>query len=189
MESDHMASGSFWSEAFIRQLDSKGVRDAFAADQIRMKIALLIRDLREKRGWSQAELGRRLGKPQSVISRIEDPDYGKLTLQTLFEVAGAFDLPVMIDLPEWEDWFLQMWDIPAAPPTRLGFSAERLVEHMNRRLAALSAFFVQPKEQTEESSVRSHNPASPSAAPAALAEAVWLQALNKSQHADSRVPA
>lgn len=46
---------------------------------------------RRARGWTQAELGRRLGLPQSQISRLErHPD--RTTIRTLKRVAKALDV-------------------------------------------------------------------------------------------------
>ena len=125
-----MPYGSPWSEKFVRQLSDKAVRSEFVADQIRARIALLIRSLREQpdRNWTQAELGERAGKPQNVISRFEDPNYGKMSLQSLFDLAAAFDLPVWIDMPEWKDWFALISDVPNQETHRSSFDLDKLAE-------------------------------------------------------------
>jgi transcriptional regulator with XRE-family HTH domain len=127
------------SPTLLHELEDDERRDSFVADHVRVRLALLIRSLREQNGWSQADLGRRLGKPQSVISRLENPDYGRVSLQTLFEVATAFKLPVYIDLPNWDEWFRLMEDISSRNLQRRGFDAQLL--------ASLATSPLQPDEQ------------------------------------------
>lgn len=83
---------STWSKGFVDQLKDPAFRHAYMADQVRLFIALQVRALREQqgRGWSQRELGEKMGKAQSAVARLEDPDYGRLTLQSLLELAAAF---------------------------------------------------------------------------------------------------
>lgn len=101
---------SSWTRDFVGQLSDREFRHAYMTDQVRTHIALAIRILREQNGWSQTELGKRCDKPQSWISKLEDPEYGKVSLQTLFEIAEVFDLPLLVQFPEWSDWLRRMKD-------------------------------------------------------------------------------
>jgi hypothetical protein len=133
IEQEPQTSGSPWSEQFVSEdLSDKEFRDEFVADQIRLRIATLIRALREQpdRDWSQTELGKRMGKLQSVVSRLEDPDYGKWSLQTLLEVARAFDLPLWVDFPEWDEWLRLINDVPNSTTRRQSFNAEVLCQSL-----------------------------------------------------------
>ena len=66
------------------------------AEHVRRGIAYQIRAMRDQVGWSQGKFAGELKKPQSVVSRLEDPGYGKVTVQTLLEVAKAFDVALQI---------------------------------------------------------------------------------------------
>lgn len=94
----------------IEKLKDKEYRDAFAVEHIDTGIPFQIRALREQkdREWTQKELGVHTGMAQETISRIEDPNYGKLTLKTLKRLASAFDVALMVrfvpfsKLVDWE---------------------------------------------------------------------------------------
>src|SRR3989304_923749 len=53
---------------------------------------------REKTGISQAELARRVGTKQSVISRLERGAFSKATLETIKKMADALDMRLEIKL-------------------------------------------------------------------------------------------
>ena len=77
------------------KLKNKEYRDAYIAETLKTALAAQIMAMRAKRGWTQAELARRVGTTQNVISRLEDPDYGKFNLQTLLDIAAAFDVALL----------------------------------------------------------------------------------------------
>jgi hypothetical protein len=95
---DVVRSGSPWSSELVRELSDKEFRHEYMMDQVRSRIAFQIRALREQRQLNQGDLAKLSGKTQSVISRLEDPDYGKLSLQSCLEIAVAFDLPLLARL-------------------------------------------------------------------------------------------
>jgi hypothetical protein len=72
----------------------KEYRDSYVSSHTRQFLA---RQMREFRGdQSQTEFGAVIEKQQTVISRLEDPNYGKWTAQTLFEIASKLDVAVFI---------------------------------------------------------------------------------------------
>lgn len=99
------------SSKFADELNEKEMRDAYVQAQTRVKLAHQIRSLRTQRKWSQGELGERLGKPQSNVSRLEDADVGKYTLSTLLELASAFDVAVKVEFASYPDFLESTADL------------------------------------------------------------------------------
>ncbi|MBH9807673.1 helix-turn-helix domain-containing protein, partial [Clostridioides difficile] len=65
----------------------KAYRDGYLETRVRNGVAAQVRALREKLGLSQTEFGKLIGKPQTVVSRLEDPDYGRVSIRSLLDVA------------------------------------------------------------------------------------------------------
>jgi transcriptional regulator with XRE-family HTH domain len=99
------------TKKLLEKLRRKSYREAYVGENVRTAIAYQIRALREQRGWSQKKLAEILGKPQSVLSRIEDPDYGKLSVQTLLEVARAFDVALLIQYVDFGEFIERTRDV------------------------------------------------------------------------------
>jgi transcriptional regulator with XRE-family HTH domain len=85
-----------FGEAIQDELQNKEFRQSYVEENLRRGLAYQIRAIREARGWSQAKLGHETRKPQSNVSRWEDPTYGKFSLQTLVEIAAAFDVALIV---------------------------------------------------------------------------------------------
>lgn len=71
-------------------------RDAYVFEHLKTGIAYQIRAMRDEREWLQSDLGERAKKPRTVITRLEDPNYGQFSLQTLREIAAAFDVALLV---------------------------------------------------------------------------------------------
>jgi transcriptional regulator with XRE-family HTH domain len=77
-------------------LNSQDFRDAYVFEHLKTGIAYQSRAMRDECGWTQSKLGEEAGKPRNVITRIEDPNYGQLSLQTLREIASAFHVALLV---------------------------------------------------------------------------------------------
>lgn len=76
--------------------NSSEERDAYVQAEVATALAHQIRAIRLQRGWSQAQLAQRMGTKQHVVSRLEDPGYGRCSLQTLFLLSRAFDTGLQV---------------------------------------------------------------------------------------------
>jgi len=68
-------------------------------ERANLDIARKIYELRRRARLSQAELARRVGTTQSVISRLEDADYDGHSLAMLRRIAAALERRVEIRFP------------------------------------------------------------------------------------------
>lgn len=83
-------------QQIVSKLADKEYRDIFVSEQIDTGLAFQIRGLREQRGWSQSELGKRTGMAQSRISVMEDANYSRFSLNTLKRLASALDVALVV---------------------------------------------------------------------------------------------
>lgn len=97
-------------EAIKKRLLNKKHREAFVSATVDQTIPFQIKSMRlsEERNWTQQELAKRAGMKQERISVCENPNYGRFSLQTLKQIASAFDVALVVrfapfsELTEWE---------------------------------------------------------------------------------------
>jgi ribosome-binding protein aMBF1 (putative translation factor) len=72
-----------------RARKSAGYRKVFDRTLQQIDLALLVREMRENAGLTQAELARKVGTTQSAIARLEDAEYAGHSLSVLERIAAA----------------------------------------------------------------------------------------------------
>jgi len=98
-------------EKLLAELKDPNYRRGFVEGHAKDTIAFQLRMLRKARGWEQREVAEGLGNPklQPMISRYENPDYGRYSISTLLDLASVFDVALIVrfapfsELLEW-DW-------------------------------------------------------------------------------------
>jgi transcriptional regulator with XRE-family HTH domain len=104
---------------------SKDYRHAFVEETIRTGLAAQIKAMREQRegGMTQKRFAEILGKSQSWVARLEDPNAAAPTLSTLLQVARAFDVDLEVRFAPFSELVYWVSGMPRWVP---GLSSETL---------------------------------------------------------------
>lgn len=129
------------------ELENKEFRDAYVAENARRGLAYQVTALREARGWSRAEFARQANKPQSNISRWEDPTYGKFSVSTLIEIASIFDVALSVKFVSFGDLLTSVSSLRPEKLAALSYEAERQRAGQNPVGASALAAFAAPPQQ------------------------------------------
>lgn len=102
--------------------ESKEFREAYLWSYLKRHIPFQVRTMRTERDWNQGKAAEALGKGQSSISRYESPDYGKVTLKSLLEIAKGFDVGLLVKFVPYSRLLAEYDDVSfdalrAASPT------------------------------------------------------------------------
>ncbi|WP_338688966.1 helix-turn-helix domain-containing protein [Bradyrhizobium sp. 26S5] len=91
----------------LKHFADKKYRDGYLQSRVRGYIAYQMQALREKFGLTQAAFAELTGKKQSTISRLENREYGKVSVQTLLDVACAADVALVVKFVPYSDFLDQ----------------------------------------------------------------------------------
>jgi len=91
------------------------------------------RALRKSMGLTQKEMAEKIGKPQSVVSRLENDEYGKVSVQTLLDVAQAVDVALLVQFVSYPDFLERMRD--KSPAGMVPENISESTARMNRAIA------------------------------------------------------
>lgn len=97
-------------ERLVSNLENPEYRRAFVEGHATDTIAFQLRAMRKEEGWDQRDVAEKLGNRslQPMVSRYENPDYGKYSISTLLELSAVFDVALAVrfvpfsELVEWD---------------------------------------------------------------------------------------
>jgi transcriptional regulator with XRE-family HTH domain len=138
----------------LRRLLNKEYRDGYLQTHVRSGIAYQIRSLREKTGLSQAQFADATGKKQSTISRLEDTDYGRVSVQTLLDIASALNVALLVRFVDFPQFLKTTEDMSpqALAPDDVFESKAKDVAEQHVLLSRL--FSISSASQAQESDVQ-----------------------------------
>jgi transcriptional regulator with XRE-family HTH domain len=103
-------------ERLLEELRSSEYRRGFVEGHAKDTIAFQLRMLRKAKGWEQRDVAEELGNPklQPMISRYENPDYGRYSITTLLELASVFDVALVVRFAPFSELLKWDWSSDAA---------------------------------------------------------------------------
>src|SRR6478609_11439616 len=90
-----MSQRSDWQELRSRRMAEPGAAEAYDAARLAFELGRSVRELRERRGWSQTQLAKASGMTQSAVARFEAGGTVP-TLPVLERLAVALDVSLKV---------------------------------------------------------------------------------------------
>lgn len=91
----------------LKKLGKKSYRDGYLETSVRGRIALQLRAIRKGLGLTQKQMSEKLEKPQSTIARLENMEYGKVTIQTLLDIGKKLDIALFVGYVSYPEFIRQ----------------------------------------------------------------------------------
>jgi transcriptional regulator with XRE-family HTH domain len=109
----------------LEKLRRPRYRNAYVKAHLSQGLAFQIRALRRSRGLTQGQLakGLELGG-QSAVARLEDPSYGRMSLQTLLKVGEFFDVALVTKFVPYSRFLREVEDVSEEALTVESFEEE-----------------------------------------------------------------
>ena len=85
------------------KLENKEYREGYVEGQFDIEVPFQIRALRRAREWTQADLAKHSGIPESQIAELEDPDSGPPPVQILHKLCAAFDVGLLVQFVSFSE--------------------------------------------------------------------------------------
>jgi transcriptional regulator with XRE-family HTH domain len=104
---------------------NKDYREAYLEEFVKSSIAHQIRALREKLKMTQTQFAEKLGTKQNVVSRLEDEDYGSVTVNTLLRVAKRNDVALNVRFVDFPTMLATDVSIASMTPNSISESYEK----------------------------------------------------------------
>jgi transcriptional regulator with XRE-family HTH domain len=89
--------------SLLEKLTKKEYRDALISEEIDVGLPMQLREMRESRGWKQAQVAKKIGTAQPRFPVMEKPGYGNFSLTTLKKLASVFDVGLIVSFVPYSE--------------------------------------------------------------------------------------